>query len=143
MTTDTEGTESIADPVVSLGETTENNRRLGISIGKLISTKLKILAIESKVATWGILRTVVLISTVVVLLLFTWVPLMAGLIGILVEQTGLTWFYAAFAIAGVHFFPAIILALVAKSTPPALFEHTKAEFQKDRAWLHQLKNNRS
>ncbi len=143
MTIQTEGTESVADPVVSPGETTGNSRGLGTSIGKLISTKLKILAIESKVATWGILRVVVLIATAVVLLLFTWVLLMAGLIGILVEQTGLTWFYAAFVIAGVHFIVAIILALVAKSTPPDLFEHTAAEFKKDREWLYQLKNNKS
>jgi uncharacterized membrane protein YqjE len=141
MTTQTEGTESVTDPVVSPRETTENSRGLGPSIGKLISTKLKILAIESKVATWGILRVVVLIATAVVLLFFTWVLLMAGLIGMLVEQTGLTWFYAAFAIAGVHFLVAIILALVAKSTPPALFQHTAAEFHKDKEWLFQLKNN--
>jgi uncharacterized membrane protein YqjE len=132
--------ERIAEPVVSLQETTENNRGLGASIGKLITTKLQILAIESKAATCGIFRTVMLIAMAVVLFFFTWALLMAGLIGMLVAQTGLSWFYAAFVIAGVHFLVAIILVLVVKSTPPVFFEHTKAEFQKDREWLYQLKN---
>lgn len=135
--------ESIADPVVSLEETTENSRGLGASVGKLISTKLRILAIESKAATCGMFRAVVLIAIAFMLLFFTWALLMAGLIGILVAQTGLSWFCAAFIIAGVHFLLAIILVLVAKSTPPTFFEYTKAEFQKDREWLYQLKNKRS
>ncbi|MGJ8633557.1 MAG: phage holin family protein [Luteolibacter sp.] len=142
-TTQNENAVNAAEVADSQPESAEKQPGFGASFGHLFSTKLKILSIESKSAVRGVLRVVVLFAIAGLLLFFMWLLLMAGLIGILVEKTELTWFYSALIIGGVHFLVALVLALIAKSTPPASFEHTAAEFKKDREWLNQLKKNKS
>ena len=129
-----------ADPTDLPPNEAEKKPGVGASISTLFATKLKILSVESKIAVSGIVRVIVLFAAAALLLLFTWILAMAGLIGVLVEKTDLTWFYSALIIAGAHLLIAIILALVAKAVPSPSFEHTSAEFQKDKEWLNQLKN---
>ena len=138
-----EKTVQEAEVVDSDPNTAEKEPGAAASFAHLFSTKLKILSIETKGAISGFVRIIVLFALAGLLLFFTWLLLMAGLIGVLVHLTPLTWFYSALIIGGVHLLVAVILALVAKSTKPASFEHTAAEFKKDREWLNQLKTNKN
>ncbi len=76
----------------------------------------------------------------VVALFFAWCLLMSGVVGAIASSPALNWWQAALIVGGVHMLAAIVLFLVAKSEAPAPFPITRAEFEKDREWLNQLKN---
>jgi uncharacterized membrane protein YqjE len=65
--------------------------------------------------------------------------IVAGIIGVIVVTSSWQWYQAAFAVAGGHLLVAAIAFLLSRSKSADSFPLTRAEFEKDREWLNQLK----
>lgn len=109
------------------------------ALAALSSSRAAILKIEGKKVASDLIVKVGLVIIAVLGLLFSWILLMIGLVGVLTVYTILNWWQASFAIAGGHVVIAIVLLLIAKAIGSEPFPVTRKEFEKDREWLNQLK----
>lgn len=105
----------------------------------LISSRAAIFKFESKAAAQSGGKKVALLLIAAFALIFTWMLLLVGCIGGIAAVTSLSWYHIAFAAAGLHVLVAIIALLIAQSEATEVFPITRAEFEKDREWLNQLK----
>lgn len=106
----------------------------------LVASRVEILSVEAKEAIGSAGGKIALLLTGFFFLLTAWVLLLAGAVGGIASATDWKWYHVAFAAAGIHFLLALIAVLVAKSRKSDSFAVTRAEFEKDREWLNQLKN---
>lgn len=110
------------------------------SMACLVSSRIAIMQAESKDAAAAGVKKAVLAVIAALCALFTWILLLAGAIGAISAATSWTWFHVAFAAAGAHLLIALIAVMIAKAKGAPQFPITRAEFEKDRKWLNQLKN---
>lgn len=109
------------------------------ALSVLASARSAILKIEGKKAASDVVKKIVLAIVAVLGLLFAWILLMFGLVGGLAALCLMNWWQASFVVGGGHILIAIILLLVAKAIGSEPFPITRKEFEKDREWLKQLK----
>lgn len=107
----------------------------------LLASRVALIRLEAAEATGHALKRVVSLVMVGVLALFLWALLLAGGIGALAALTGWGWFWITFGAAGMHL--VVIGGLIAyvRRKAPTAFPVTRAEFERDRVWLDQLKPN--
>lgn len=108
----------------------------------LVSSRISIMQAESKDAAATGTKKAVLGAVAAFCALLTWLLLLTGAVGAISAATSWTWYHVAFAAAGLHLVIAVIAILIAKSKSAPSFPITRAEFQKDREWLNQLKKSK-
>jgi uncharacterized membrane protein YqjE len=110
------------------------------ALAGLVASRAAIVSLEAKDAAASAIGRLVPLLVGVVCLVGVWVLAMAGAVGAVVAATEWEWYHVAFAAAGIHLMIALIAIMIAKAKRPAPFPVTRAEFEKDREWLNQLKN---
>lgn len=111
----------------------------------LIASRLEIIRIEAQDVFRGMARSLILLGVAVFCMISAWLLLIGGVVGLLSEATGWTWYHAAFMVAGAHLIIAILIFLIINRSSKSAesFPITRVEFEKDREWLNQLKNQSS
>ena len=105
----------------------------------LISSRISIIQAEAKEAAGSAIGKVVLLTIAAACVVLAWLLIVAGIIGVIVVTSSWQWYQAAFAVAGGHLLVAAIAFLLSRSKSADSFPLTRAEFEKDREWLNQLK----
>ena len=138
----TSGTSATIPTVVTDESAPPSNWRTALA--DLLSARIALVQLEiCQVAQSGIKRGV-LFAAGGILLMLAWIILVAGGIGAVSANTVLAWYWVALIVGGIHLLLAAILIIVAKRPGDPAFEHTKAEFKKDREWLANFQSpNRS
>ncbi|WP_411826587.1 phage holin family protein [Luteolibacter sp. AS25] len=109
------------------------------ALSVLAATRSSIMKVEGKQVATDLGKKIALAVVALLGLLFSWILLMFGLVGVLSDLTPMNWWQAAFSVGGLHILIAILLLLIAKSIGSEPFPITRKEFEKDREWLNQLK----
>jgi hypothetical protein len=107
----------------------------------LLASRIALIRLEAAEAAGHALKRVVSLVIVGVLCLFLWALLLAGGIGALAAITGWGWFWITLGAAGAHLVVIGGLIAYARRKAPTAFPVTRAEFERDRVWLDQLKQN--
>jgi uncharacterized membrane protein YqjE len=110
------------------------------SIFGLIESRAAIISLEAEDAFGSALGRIIPLLICFFCVFAAWVLTVAGAIGCLTVFTDWEWYQVTFAMAGLHILIAVVALLIAKAKKPAPFPVTRAEFEKDREWLVQLKN---
>lgn len=106
----------------------------------LIESRAAIVSLEAQDALGSAIGRIIPLAICVFCVFAAWVLTVAGAIGCLAAFTDWKWHQVTFAMAGLHILIAVVALLIAKAKKPAPFPVTRAEFEKDREWLIQLKN---
>lgn len=106
----------------------------------LLESRAAIISIEAKDAFGSSLAKIALLLVALLGVIGAWALTMVGVIGGISSATAWEWYHVAFAAAGAHLLLALVALLIAKSRKSHPFPVTRAEFEKDREWLTQLKN---
>jgi uncharacterized membrane protein YqjE len=101
----------------------------------LLSSRIALIQLEFQQAAGSGIKRGALFAAAALLALLAWITLVAGTIGAISASAGWPWYWVTLSAGGIHLLIALILILIAKKPGPATFEVTRAEFQKDRAWL--------
>ena len=104
----------------------------------LVSSRVELIEMESKELAGIITRRVILLGAALICAMFMWALLLVGGIACLCKTIGCPWHEIAIAAGASHLVVAALLLRVAKSRPTQAFPVTRAEFQKDREWIHHL-----
>jgi len=105
----------------------------------LLESRAAIISIEAKQALGTSLAKIALLLVALLGVIGAWALAMVGAIGGIASATDWKWYHVAFAAAGAHLLLALFALLIAKSRKSDPFPVTRAEFEKDREWLTQLK----
>ena len=108
------------------------------AIAALIATRIALIQLEARATARKTAIRVLCVILAALCLLFAWLLLVAGLIGALVIATGWPWHWLAIAAALMHLVAALALLVHRQPSEPP-FPLTRAEFEKDRQWLENLK----
>ncbi len=108
------------------------------AFGTLVSSRIAIIQAESGEAVSTGVKKAVLVAVIALSALLIWILVLAGAVGAIAAATELMWYHMAFIAAGVHLIIAIIAVFLVKAKSAAPFPMTRAEFEKDKAWLNQL-----
>ena len=110
------------------------------ALAGLVASRAAIVSLEAKDAAASALGRLIPLLVGLVCIFGVWALAMAGAVGGIAAATEWEWYHVAFAAAGIHLLIALIAIMIAKAKRPAPFPVTRAEFEKDREWLNQLKN---
>lgn len=111
------------------------------AIPSLIASRLGIFRIEAQDALDVTIRKLIGIGMALFCLFATWSLLTAGLIGVMGHHFNCPWYLAAFFLGGFYLLISLMILLIIKRTKKIeSFPVTRAEFEKDRQWLNQLRN---
>ena len=108
----------------------------------LIASRVTLIQLESKEAAGDAGRRIAYLIAAICAVVFAWSLLMAGLVAILSEAIGRPWSWVAVGFGLVHLLGAFILLRLAKPSGAPAFPVTRAEFQKDREWIENIKQTR-
>lgn len=124
-----------------------DNRSVGnwkVAIPDLIASRIGIFRIEAGDATEVLTKKLIMLGVTVFCLIATWGLLTAGLIGWISAYFNVAWYFTAFSIGAIHLLIALtMINFIKRSKKIESFPITRAEFEKDREWLNQLKNRSS
>jgi uncharacterized membrane protein YqjE len=131
----------------------DDQASLAASLADHLKARAELLAIEAREASQVAAQKGIFGVLIVVLLFFSYTLVLTGAVSLLggwLEAIwprackGIGWQLTALAAGALHFLLALILFSKLKRKPEqALFEYTRAEFQKDRAWLNRSKTSAS
>jgi hypothetical protein len=107
----------------------------------LIAARLSLIQLESQDAVKSAVRRIVCLAGLATCAFLTWILLVAGAIGAIAKFAGWPWYWVAMGAAAFHALAAWLFANSAKSSTTPSFPLTRAEFQKDREWIENLKNS--
>lgn len=111
------------------------------AVAGLVASRIGIIRIESQDAIEVVVRKLILLSVALFALVATWGLLTAGLIGVIADHFKCPWYFAAFSMGGFYLLLSLVMMLIIKKTRKTVtFPVTRAEFEKDRQWLNQIKN---
>jgi len=105
----------------------------------LVAARFCLIRIEAAEAGAHAAKRVAAAVLAAVLGLFLWALILAGGIGLLAYFADWHWFWITLGVAGLHAVVVFILLMVARKTQPTAFPITRAEFEKDREWIENLK----
>ena len=106
----------------------------------LVSSRIGIIQAEAKEMIGAALGKAVCLVIAAFCLVITWILVVVGAIGVITAASDWPWYHTAFAAAVAHALVAAIMFLISRSKSAQQFSVTRAEFEKDRQWLNQLKN---
>lgn len=110
------------------------------AISCLVCSKVKIFQIEAKQAAGRAALKIGLLVVATFCFMGAWILLNAGLIGVLSVNSEWSWYDVTLGAAGAHLLIGVLLFLIVRSKSKEPFPVTRAELEKDRKWLDQLKN---
>lgn len=110
---------------------------------ELIATRIALIEAETRGAAASGAGRVIRIVISGFLAVVAWLLLMAAAAGLLHAITGLAWYWGCLILGAAHLATIAILLHQARKPGPPTYQHTRAEFQKDREWLLNLKNRKS
>ncbi|HSP43027.1 MAG TPA: phage holin family protein [Luteolibacter sp.] len=108
------------------------------SVALLVASRIALIQFEARASARHAALRVAKIAAAALCLLFAWILLVAGGIGLLAAATGWPWHWLAIITAVIHLIATFALLARHKPGEPA-FPLTRAEFEKDRQWLETLK----
>lgn len=106
----------------------------------LISARIAIISAESGEAFSVAARKVLIGLIGAFSIVVCWLLLLVALMGAIPAVSTLLWYHVAFIAAGFHLLLVIIAFLGLKKKSAPIFTITKSEFNKDRQWLTNVKN---
>lgn len=143
--TENTGLESMADAISeeahsdSLKETSAEGKWPSALLS-LLTARLAIVSAEGRAASAVAARKIMWLAIAGIGLLLCWVIGIAAMIGLAAELTALSWYHVGFIVALIHLLIAIFgFSQLKKKTIPS-FPVTRSEFDKDRIWLTNVKN---
>jgi MFS family permease len=104
----------------------------------LVASRSALIQLEMRAAAKTGARRAISLLTVGICLFFTWALLLAGGIAAISMSSGWPWHWIALVAAAIHLIVAVILVGIAKQPSAPAFSATRAEFQKDRAWIENI-----
>jgi uncharacterized membrane protein YqjE len=106
----------------------------------IIYSRIGLIQIEGKEAARS--GTKMLVSAILasVCAFFAWASILAGMIAWISELLICPWYWVALVAGGLHLIAGAIILRAAKPSGKPAFPITRAEFQKDREWINQLKS---
>ena len=113
------------------------------AIDSLVSSRLALVHLESKDALGKGARRLICLGAAAIAALFAWALLVTGLVQLTHVKSGWPFHWIMLGAGFLHLVIALILAKLAKPAGQPTFSVTRAEFQKDRAWLHQLLSSKT
>jgi uncharacterized membrane protein YqjE len=112
---------------------------LASALAEFFESRFALLALESKAALVQLLVLAACLIFALFLCVLGYVFLISSAIVGLAHLVRISWLWTALAAAGVHFFIALVLLLVARNQiSKPLFRATVTELKKDREWLKNL-----
>ncbi len=105
------------------------------AIGGLIASRFGIFQIEGKEAAGSYAKRLICLVGVAICAFFAWCLLLAGVIALIADNTGWSWYWLAIGAALLHLLVAIVCAVIAKGAEGNFFQVTRAELEKDIEWL--------
>ena len=112
------------------------------ALDTLITSRLSLIQLESKEAVSKTTRSLVFIAAAALAILFAWGLILVATIQLIHLTTFWPEHWIALGLGFLHLLLALILVNLAKPSHKSAFSVTRAEFQKDREWLHQLLNTK-
>lgn len=106
----------------------------------LIASRFALIQLESKEAAHDGAKRAARFAAAALCAVFAWALLLAGGIAFISEQLGWSWSLVAIGTAILHLIAGIIFSRPPKGSGGEAFRVTRAEFQKDRAWIENLQN---
>lgn len=131
-----------ATPSLENGSYTDFPSNWREAIPALISSRISLIQIEGKEAARSGIKSVIFVVIAVLCGFFAWATLLAGLIAFGAEAFDWPWSFVAIFAGLLHLLIGLILLRLVQSRKVPTFPITRAEFQKDREWLHQLNNKK-
>jgi len=113
------------------------------SLFDLISSRIALIQFEAKQAAAKNAGRAVMFAAAALAAAVSWLLIMAAITGMIHALTGFAWYWTCLILAVIHLLAMAVLFRAARAPGPPAFEHTLAEFQKDRAWLQSLQNPKS
>lgn len=110
------------------------------ALADLIGARLALIQLELRQAAASGVKRGLFFGAAALLLLFTWILMVAGVIGAISDKNGFPWYWVALVAGGIHLLLAVIFLMVAKRPGSKAFPHTAEEFKKDRAWLEKFQS---
>lgn len=101
----------------------------------LIAARVSLIELESRALARSAVKRLFQGVVAIVCGFFGWALLMTGLIAMLARSQGWPWPWLVMAAAFAHLLVAWVLLKRAARPAPRAFPATRAEFQKDRAWI--------
>jgi uncharacterized membrane protein YqjE len=108
------------------------------AIAALVASRVALIQLEAGESARRAAIRAIRFIVAAVCLLFAWLLIVVGLIGLLASAANWPWHWLAITAALLHLVAALALLSRKKPSEPA-FPLTRAEFEKDRQWLENLK----
>jgi len=108
------------------------------ALDSLITSRIGLIKLESQDAAARTCRRLIFLAVAALASLFAWGFIVTGLIHLIHSSNDWQMHWIVLGAGLIHFLVALIFAVLAKSSGSPTFSVTRAEFQKDREWLHQL-----
>lgn len=112
------------------------------ALAGLVSSRIALIRLEFQEIAGSLIKRVVCAVVMAICAFFAWCLILAGAVVLIASATGWNWGWVALGIAALHLIVAGICAIIAKTGGTPAFPVTKAEFQKDRAWLQTFQKNK-
>ncbi len=108
------------------------------ALDALITSRIGLIKLESQDAAARTCRKLIFLVVAALAALFAWGFIVTGLIHVIHFFKDWPMHWIVLGAGLIHLLVALIFAALAKSSSSPTFSVTRAEFQKDREWLHQL-----
>jgi uncharacterized membrane protein YgcG len=113
------------------------------AIADFAATRIALIQIEARDAAQTAARKTAHAVTLAIVSLSAWLCLLAAAIGAFHHFAKRPWWEGALLLAILHLIIALRLAALLKRPAPPAFPITRAEFEKDRLWMQNLKKSRN
>lgn len=108
----------------------------------LVATRLTLIELEAKDAAKATAKRGSSLAAAVGCAIFTWALLLAGGVSMIAKSADLPWDQVAIGAGLLHLLGGILLTRLAKPSASPAFPVTRAEFQKDRAWIENFQKTK-
>lgn len=108
----------------------------------LVDARLRLIQIEAEESASRWISRIFVIIAAMVSAVFAWLFLMIASVGWVAATTTIPWYAAALIVAMAHMILVGCFYRFVKRKGAPSFEHTKAEFRKDRVWIRSLQNRK-
>lgn len=109
------------------------------AVADLLSARLELIQLEASQATAEGSRKAVALLVMAIASTFTWALILAGLIPLISQASGVGWPLIALAAAAAHLLIALVMFARLRRKGPPTFPVTRQEFKRDREWFRTLK----